>query len=147
MGGIARAVTNSVGNVATLQDSHIGDGGHGVSADQYKKVEYANHEFMMILDLNKTLRLVKIKEALLEFGYKLDDVIKLYDDAKITKRLNKKGKWVDIKHRPKHYSVAIKVNGKNALIVIGNDVLKIGIKKGESYEFYRSVENVKRLLK
>jgi len=149
MSGKARAVTNEVGDMRFMSDYRVGEAVHGNSSEKYADVKFCYQKECRLIDLrSKSLRLVKIYEALVDLGLKADQVITLQDDSKKMgiNRFKKDGtKYEPGRTFPSHYGVDVKINGKDIRAIIGLDVLKVGIKNEETYQFFRNIQHIKKL--
>lgn len=146
----AKAATNESGDNLTLADSKIGYSGHESSPDKYKSVDFTHSKSHIIFHIkNKNTRLKRICETLLELGFDERSNIIIKDDSKTVQSnlIRKNGtKAKDGRSKSKHMAVDFKRNGLDIRVMIGSDVLKIGVLRGREYEFYRSVSYIKRLI-
>ena len=150
MGGYARAVTDSAGRFSIYHDLKIGEGGHGTSSDKYMEVEFPMGVKIILSDLyDKSLRFHKLYEALVEIGVHNGDDLILSSKTKEIKRTRLKKDGTPMaagRTRSSHYAVDVMIRNKNIRVMIGNDTVKIGIKSGANYQFFRSAGHVNKLI-
>ena len=150
MGGFAQAVTNGQGLMGFHHDIKIGTGGHGTSKDNYTYVQFNHSQRTNVFYLaNKTLRHLKIYEALKELGVSDAEEIAIQDTSKLVPKTGTKKDGTPMepgRSRASHYAVDVTIKSKRIRVMIGNEILKIGIMTGDIYKFYRGTGQVNKLI-